>query len=256
MLKKRQKEIITKLNQEKEITVSELSELYKVSLVTIRRDLEILEEQGYLLRTHGGAILLDEKRFGYEFSYSSRRTQNLKEKELIAKEAVKLIDDNEVILIDAGTTTSQISKFIQEKENLVLITNSLYAAIEIGNKKGIGVFLLGGSLNYNTLSTVGNLAIESLKKFHSKKLFLGAGGISIDYGITYFDMMENDLRKIMIEQSDIKIVLADHTKFERVATASVCPIKDIDYLITDNKAPKDMLDKIVELGVKLIIAED
>lgn len=253
MLKKRQKEILSKLKEKTEVTVNELSSFFNVSLVTIRRDLESMEKEGYLKRFHGGAILLEEKTLNSELPYAIRLTQNFYEKELIAQEAVKYIDDNEVILIDSGTTTVQIAKLINEKTNLVLITNSLNTAVELSTRKGISIYFLGGIIDSNTMSTTGNLAIEFLQKFHAKKLFLGVGGISIEHGITYFDLIENDLRKLMIEKSEIRIILADHSKFDRIATATACPISSIDYLITDNKAPKNVLSEIRKLGVKVII---
>lgn len=256
MLKKRQKEIFTKLKENKEVSVTELSDLYNVSLVTIRRDLEHLKQKGLLLRTHGGAVLVDSKDSETELPYSIRLTRNFHEKELIAQEAAKFIDDNEVLMMDAGTTTSQIPRFIDKKDNLVIVTNSLNASIELNGKKGISIYLLGGIIDFDTMSTTGNLAVEFLQKFHAKKLFLGVGGISVEHGITYFDMLENDLRKLMIEKSDIKIILADYSKFGRDATATACPIDRIDYLITDSKAPKDTLSEISKFGVKVIITED
>ena len=254
-VKKRQQDILLQLNQKNTVNVAKLANIYNVSGVTIRRDLEQLQKQGLLFRTHGGAILIERRSTDYEFSYSTRKIENILEKEKIARTAANLIEDEEAVIIDAGTTTGQIPKFISEKKNLVIITNSIYTSLELGKKIGITVILIGGLLKYDPATLAGIAAEEFLNKFYAKKLFLGVGGISIEHGITYFDLMENELRKVMLMRSEVRIVLADHTKFNKVATVSVGPINSVNKIITDNKTPENIVRKIREMGVEVIIAD-
>jgi len=254
-MKKRQQNIILQLREKKEVKVSYLSNFFRISEVTIRKDLEYLEKQGLLLRIHGGAILIENHKISSEIFYSTRKTKNILEKEKIGRAAANFIEDEEVIFIAAGTTTAQIAKFISERKNLIVITNSINIAQEFGNKSGVHTILIGGILSNELQTLAGTISEEFLQKFYAKKLFLGVGGISIEHGITYFDVAENELRKEMIERSEIRIVMADYTKFNKVAILSVCPINSINKLITDDKVPKDIIEKIREMGVEVIIAE-
>ena len=248
----RKEEIIRVLSEQRNISTVELAELFQVSLETIRRDLKELEEIKMVRRVHGGAVLYTE--YGIEPDYSYRTAENYNEKYLIGKKAAEMVKDGDSIIIDIGTTTLEFARFLKDKRDLTVLTNSLKIAYELMTEKNITVLLLGGKVRYGEGTTSGYWSEEMIGSFYADKLFLGAGAIIPQYGIMDYHIEETNLRRHFIKHAKQVIALADYSKFGIKALNQVCHTEELDYLITDEKADKKMLKDIRNMGVQIIIA--
>ncbi len=247
----RKEEIIRLLSEQRVVSTIELSELFQVSLETIRRDFKELEEIKRIRRIHGGAMLYTE--YGIEPDYSHRTSENYNEKYLIGKKASEMVNDGDSIIIDIGTTTLEFARFLKGKKDLTVLTNSLKIAYELMTEKNISVLLLGGKVRYGEGTTSGYWSEEMISNFYADKLFLGAGAIIPQYGLMDYHIEETNLRRHFIKQAKQVIALADYSKFGIKAFNQVCRAQELDYLITDEKADKKMLKELKEMGVQVII---
>lgn len=242
MLKReRHKKIIEYLMTNKTVRTSFLSEKLQVSEVTIRKDLKELEEERMLIKTHGGAVLGEDK---LDFPFNIREIKHMKEKRLIAKKAIQLINESEVIFLDAGTTTLEIARKIKESDinRLSVVTNSLQVTNTLADSQ-VNLKLIGGDLVQDTLSFVGPDALKYLKKLTVNKLFLGASGISLEYGITNTNIFEAELKKEMIKVAREVVLVADSSKIDNLALNRVAGLEDIDILITNLGVDKTFIKK-------------
>lgn len=250
----RQIEIINILRKAPSVKVSELSERLNVTLPTIRRDLQELEDAKMLKRTHGGAINLINNTFE-ELLYE-KENKNIYEKKLIASAALSLILDGDTVLLDSGTTTLELVRAIKKttKHNVTIVTNDFNVAAELISDSKIDTIFIGGNIRYMTASTVGPIAENSLKNIYVDKVFIGVNGIDIERGFTTPNLYEAQIKHTMIQVGREIIVLADSSKFKKSSFGIVCPIGDVDYIITDEKADEEYMDEIGKQGVKVIIA--
>lgn len=236
---------------DKSVEVQDLSELLKVSAVTIRKDLRFLEHKGLLFRTHGGASL--------DNPYINEKPIDVKEKILvdekhkIAKAANKQIIENDSILIASGTTVLALAKVIETKGKLTVITSALNVALELSKHKGIDVLQLGGFLRANSSSVTGDYAIQVLEEVSCSKLFLGVDGIDLDYGITTSDLEEAKLNQKMLCSVQRTIVLSDSSKFGKRSLAKICDLHFIDEIITDKGLSKTTKDKLIEMNIQVTL---
>ena len=249
--KKRQIEIKKYLTEKGFATVEDLSKIFKVSEMTIRRDLDELDTLGLIQRVYGGAISSDAD--FYEMWVSAKISHFLAEKESIAKEAAKLVLDGDTILIDSGTTTSTVAKYIKNKK-ITLITNVLNVALELTSVQNINIIVAGGILETNTIHTLGPQTISFIKDLHVDKAFIGVEGVHPINGISVPEIHESYTKEVMISIADKAIVLADHHKLGRDTTAKIADISDIDILITDSKANKEVVEALRE-NIEVIIAD-
>lgn len=248
----RKEEIVKLLSEQRIVTTIGLAERFQVSMETIRRDFNELEEMKMIRRVHGGAVLYTE--YGIEPDYTYRTAENYNEKYRIGKKAAEMVRDGDSIIVDIGTTTLEFTRFLKGKKDLTVMTNSLKIAYELMTEKGISVLLLGGKVRFGEGTTSGYWAEEMIDGFFADKLFLGAGAIIPQYGIMDYHMEETNLRRHFLKQAKQVIALADYSKFGIKAMNQVCKSKDLDYLITDEKTDKKMLKDLKECGVKIIIA--
>ncbi|MDL4841233.1 DeoR/GlpR family DNA-binding transcription regulator [Aquibacillus rhizosphaerae] len=245
MLTAERHQVILQLLDEKEIVrIQELVEQLNSSESTIRRDLSQLEKKNKLKRVHGGASLLQQKRD--EPSILEKSTKNLTEKEVIAKYAANLIQDGDCIFLDAGTTTYQMIKYITAKD-LTVVTNGLNH-LEPLLEKNIQTYLLGGFAKPRTGALIGQIAVDSLRKFRFDKTFLGVNGVHLTYGLTTPDPEEAALKSLALELGQKVYVLADHTKFHEVTFTQIGELDDA-IIITDEKDP----DIVSEYRSKTVI---
>ena len=247
----RRNEIVEILNKQPTIKNEEIIERFNVSIETVRRDLAYLEKHGYLERVYGGAV---RKRFiNSEPEYSNREKESTKEKIAIAIEAEKLINPNDTVFFDLGTTVEMIARNINETKNISSFTNSLRTAITL-SEKGFDVVIPGGKLRNGEYAVSGSMAENDMKCFNFDKAFIGIGGIT-ENGVTDFITDEARLRTQIIKNANEVIAVADYTKFRIRAMCNVCSLDDIDVLITDANAPTDMLKHFEKLGIKVIITK-
>lgn len=248
----RQKIILDKLNLDGAVWVSKLSEELGVTEETIRRDLEKLENQEVLVRTHGGAVPIIEST--YELSLEKRKKTNLPAKEKIAKIASEYIMPGDTIFLDSSTTTFYIAKEIKKMKNITVISNSLRVINELSNSENIKTIAVGGVVS-NNQSFVGYLAENSIKSnFFAMKFFFSSKGISPEAGIMESNDSECAIKKQMLDNSTEKYYLCDSSKIGRIGFYKLTPIENIDYFITDTELESDYIDKFNEYGVKFIIA--
>ncbi|MDW7657942.1 MAG: DeoR/GlpR family DNA-binding transcription regulator [Bacillota bacterium] len=253
MLHERRNKIIQMLRDSRIVKVSDLVELFDVSVETIRRDLEYLENQGYLKRVYGGAV--PKTMYGQEPAYSSREIRNYAEKYAIAEKALELIEDGDTIEIDIGTTTLELAKLLMGQRKITVLTNSLQIAILLAGDKDITVILLGGKVRGGEFSTSGFITESNMNLFNVDKVILGVGGITADDGITDYHMEESHLRRNAIDRTQKVIALADYSKFGVTSMNRVCEARKIDTIITDIKADKQIIAKYKSLGVKVLVVE-
>ncbi len=248
---KRHQLILEKLNHEHHIEVSELCEELKVSAVTIRKDLKLLEDKGLLFRTHGGASL--ENPYINDRPVNEKEKISVSEKSDIAKTAAGLIKDNDSIMIASGTTVQQLAKSITNKGSLNVITSSLNVSLELLNHQNIEVIQLGGNLRHSSSSVTGHYAQHILEHISCNLLFLGVDGIDIEYGCTTTSLEEALLNQKMMEASQRTIILADSSKFGKKSFGRICGLEQVDQIITDSAISPNLAKKIQDLGVQLSI---
>jgi DeoR family transcriptional regulator of aga operon len=247
----RRAKIIALLEKQGQVKVYELKKIFKVSEVTIRNDLDKLEEKQLLVRTRGGGIQTQRVRFDYQFNKET--THFLKEKQAIAKEAAKLVNEKDTIILDSGTTTLEIARNLTHLKDLTIITNGIFIAYELSQYPNIKIIMLGGSLSQSSLSLSGPIAAENLKDLYCDKLFLGVNGIDTNYGLFTTHIEDAYLNKIMINMAKEVIVATDSSKFLKRSFAIIAPITSADILITDSNIPKDELRNLNNAGVRTIL---
>ena len=255
MLYDRREQILTLLKKDGSVKVVDLVKRFGVSIETIRRDLEALEEEGFLRRVYGGAVR--ESRRSEETLLQERMVQNAAEKERIGKAAATFVQDGDVIGIDVGTTTMEMAKALKERDvRVIVITNSIPVAALLSESERIEVILIGGRVRRGELSVGGHaIADANMRLFQTDKLFLGVGGISDRFGITDYREEETAFRRIGVERTKEVYALADHSKFGVTAMNHVCDPEKIDVVVTDAGTGRDAVAALRQKGVRVITAE-
>lgn len=222
-----------------EVRVDELAQLLGVSLITIRRDLQYLEEKKMLVRTYGGAIATPD----------SKNEVRIYRK-LIARYAARFVASHDTLFINTSRNALQLLESVQ-CDNVTVITNN-GKAINCEYRRGLNVVLTGGELRYPKHAMVGDITLRNLSSIYAKKAFIGCSGISADAGMTTEIFPEVSINEMMIDHATQAVyVLADHTKIGKNSSFISCPIEKIKYLITDEKAPEEALELIREKGVRV-----
>jgi len=253
MANQRRDKILELLREDGSAKVSNLSRLFKVTEVTIRQDLERLEKDGQIVREHGGAYLKNVEDQVKNFSLT--HTENMVKKELIADKCLEYIEMGDTIILDSGTTTTEIAKKLKGMKNLTVITNALNIAIMLGAEPGIEVIVTGGEFKPPTLSLTGQKAADFFKGLNVQKLFLATAGISLKAGLTYPSISDIVVKKAMIDAADITYLVADSSKIGKSALASLGALSLIDYIITDDGIENKHKKVFEEHEIELIIAK-
>lgn len=239
------------LEEENRVLITELCKTFNTTAVTIRKDLDLLEKQGVLKRTHGGAIL--HKPLFRELALNEKEKLNAQEKERIAKEAVKMISEGDVIMLDSGSTTTQLAKYMKDLKGITVITNAINIAIELANSSELEIILTGGSLQKNSSTLIGPLAETVLKKISADKLFHGVDGIDYEIGLTTPNITEANTSHVMMQRAGENILLVDSSKFGRRSLGVICQLKEIDKIITTKSMEKSEIKKLNDMGVEVIM---
>ncbi|MFS0613452.1 DeoR/GlpR family DNA-binding transcription regulator [Lederbergia ruris] len=242
------------LLENKSVKASDLVKQFNVSEETIRRDLSQLEQEGILEKNYGGAVLAEKfQKDTLILPIRQRQRQFFEEKQQIGKCASKLVQANQTIILDAGSTTWHAIREMEKTNDLTIITNALNIAEECTRNDTISVYLLGGKLRRRSLSVVGPQAEMELQKYNADYAFIGTSGISLKQGITSSDLYEAEMKKAMISAGQKSVVLADHSKFQKLGLTSFCHFKDVDILITSDLADEKMLYEVEKAGVEIIV---
>lgn len=248
----RKKQIMDLLLQNGTVRVTELSRLFDVSEVTIRNYLDDMEKKGLVSRVHGGAII-SYKPY-YNMSLNQRLETNQSEKNEIATYISRMIEPNDTVMLNSGTTTFLAFKCFPADYNLSIVTNSISIALEASGNHNYNVILIGGSINTKYQFSYGDDAINQLKKYHADKLILSVDGIDSNNGFTTYYDKEAEIDRVMIENSDCCIVAADHSKFSRTAFTKISKLSVADYIVTNKSINPDVVDELKGLGIKVCLA--
>ena len=245
--------ILNILNQQKRITVKELSEQTNVSEATLRSDLNTMEQEGLLIRTYGGAVVNEKAEADNSFSH--REKKNRAEKIRIGEKASMLVQQGQCILLDASTTALEMARFLKQRQiRLTVVTNGIMAGLELKENPEITVILLGGMLRIGSTSVEGTLGTSILERINVDTMFTSASGFTLEAGLTDFNVYEVELKKVMARTANRLVALLDHTKIGASSIASFASVDQIDMLITDREPSQDLLDTFAAKKIELIVA--
>lgn len=241
-LSPRQKEILDILSNDWSVTVTQISKRLDVSSVTVRNDLDALAENGFIVRTRGGAVPAINQRI------LQRQKQFVEEKNRIAKAAAKTIQDGDHIMVSAGTTTALIGKYLLGKQNLKIVTNSILFLQYVRVNVTLDITLVGGEYRPEAETLVGPLALRELEQFSVKTAFLGTDGFSLENGMTANLVETAEVVKQMASRAKRSVFLADSSKFGKAGFAHVQPITETSAIITDSNLPQNAQRLLEEKG--------
>lgn len=248
----RREKILELIKEDGHAKVQDLSRIFKVTEVTIRQDLEKLESEGLIEREHGGAILSN---VGSNVKNIALQNQsNMSAKMAIAQKALTYIEDGDTIILDSGSTTTEIAKLIFGFKNLTVITNALNIALILGATPGVNLMVTGGEFKPPTLSLTGQKSADFFNNLNADKLFLATAGISLKAGLTYPSISDLCVKRAMIDSSDEVFLVADSSKIGLNSFASLGALSLIHHLITDSDISKENVNMLKEHDVDCIIA--
>jgi DeoR/GlpR family transcriptional regulator of sugar metabolism len=247
----RHEEILNILTRRRRISVQELTERFGVSEVTIRKDLTILEEQGYVIRTHGGARLAQDQT--HLRTIQARRQEHTEEKRRIAAAARQLISEGDTVLIDAGTTCAALAREIRDM-NVRVVTNSINVMVELADSHNISLHSVGGSYRMDGGCFIGPAAEAAMDHYRIDICFIGTPAFTADGIFSSQNMIEANFKRKALSVSRRRVVLADRSKFEKETFAVFGRADDIDILVTD--CPDERILQLRELGIELVCATE
>jgi DeoR family transcriptional regulator, aga operon transcriptional repressor len=250
LTEERRQKIKDILENKQRILVNEVSKEFEISSVTIRKDLQILEKRGILTRVHGGAIINHSA--VRDLAITEKERLHLAEKKRIAFMAESMVSPGDTLILDSGSTTTQLARLLKFKKDITVITNAINIASELAASE-ITVILTGGILREKSFSLVGPLAEESLKSLTADKLFLGVDGVDFDHGLTTPNILEARVNMLMIRASSQVIVLADSSKFGQHSVGVIENLDQVDKVITDEKISPEILGRLTELGIQTVV---
>lgn len=242
----RQQQILDRMAIDGEVKMAELKEMFEVTEMTLRRDMEKLEQWGHIRRTFGGAILV-----GNDITLQERSGVFIEEKMRIGKLAAQLIQPGESIFLDGGSTTLQVARFIQANLNITVVTNALNIAAELQGKQ-ISTIVIGGMLMGQTSTLVGPVATEALVKMAFNRAFIGTTGVTLKHGYSNSNMHEAEVKRLAIQQASEVNIVMDHSKFGRQDLFSFGGLKAADRVITNQYPEQELNEAFKEQSVEIL----
>ena len=243
VIAERRKKILEYITTNKVAEVSELVKLFNTTESTIRRDLIEIEKTNLIFRTHGGAIRNEQKKSIWQTSsLVNRLDRNREQKERIAEFTSSLIKNDESLFIDGGSTTQILASYLKDKQNMLLIENESNRTI-----------LIGGEVNKDTHSTIGPDAENHIRKYYVDKCIIGVTGLDPDIGGYSAIPEEGSVKHLMMKHARETIIVIDSTKFSRKAFCICFPVEDVNTIVTDSGASKDVIEKLKNKGVNVIV---
>ncbi|MGM7774570.1 DeoR/GlpR family DNA-binding transcription regulator [Arthrobacter sp. KNU-44] len=245
--------VLSLLNERESVSLGELSEIFGVSLATIRRDISDLADQRLLLRTHGGARRFESDA---ELPVGLKDAQHRESKQAIARKVATLLPTGRyAIALSGGTTTAEVAKALASRSELTIVTNSLTTVMEIANRPNLSLIVTGGLVRSNSFELVGSLAENIFRSINVGTAILGVDGISAEGGVTTHDETEARTNSAMVTHAQRVIVVADGTKIGRITLAPVADLSQIDDLVTDSSADPAHLERIAHAGVTVHVVD-
>ncbi len=244
--------IISAVEVQGTVSVAELAERLGVTETTIRRDLTELEHEGVVKRVHGGVVSARGR--SYEPTLMLRTSIHVDEKKRIGQRAASLVMDGDCIALDVGSTTREVAQNLVRRRNLTVITPSLLIATTLVNQPDLRLVVPGGIVRPGETSMVGELAQRAFEIFHVDRLFLGVGGIDASAGLTEYNWDDTLVKQAMLKTAKEVVVVADSSKFDRIATVNIAPLDVVDKLITDLPPSPQLAQALKDAGVTVIVA--
>ena len=248
-------EILTSLQKDGSVSVEQLSERLEVSVVTVRRDLDLLEQKGLLRRTHGGAVSIEPlfyEPFKNDRSFQAQVERLAQEKRRIGRAAASLIGRGETIALTPGTTTTEVIRGLPLNHDITVVTNTVNVAMELSKRKDLKIFVTGGHLRGDWFSLVGPTAVNSLSQLLITTAFIGADGLDVKWGASCFSPDEAHLNSVMVKHSRRRVAVVDHSKFSVVAGWRICPTTDLNVLVTDLGAAAETVEPFEKAGLQVM----
>lgn len=245
-LSEREHSILNRLMVQGAVSVADLSSELEVSEVTIRSDLSSLEERGLLSRTHGGALP------SIHPHIFQRQNMNIEEKHRIAKAAADLVEDGDAIMIEAGTTTSLLPRYLAGKRDILIITNSIPAFESAKSNPALKITLVGGEFRDSTDSFVGRITLDTIRRFNVRCAFVGTDGFSLKSGITTHLIEGGDVISVMRERAENLVLLADSSKYGKTGVVTILPLSQINTLITDTGLSDAVKEELSQIPLHII----
>ena len=246
---RRREQILAYLSAQERTSVGALSQVLGVSEVTVRKDLDQLEAQGLLTRVRGGAVVSGRGRL--ERHFAAREQEHLDEKRRIAQAASELIYSGQQIFLDASTTALQIARLLKDREDLIVVTNGLYTALELNFCTGITTIVVGGTARHRSSSLVGSFNYNSLQRLRVDIGFFGARGVTARDGLMESDIEEAQLKQQLVSASGVVVGIVDSSKFGATAFSAFALPQEIDRIFSDTHAPAEIVSELRAQGVNV-----
>ena len=245
--------ILEKLQEEKRVVVSELSQLYNVSEETIRRDLDKLEHEGYAIKSYGGAVI--NENMSIDMPFNVRKNRNVLGKQKIAELVAGMIHDGDQIMLDASTTAVFIAKAIKDKERLTVITNSIEIMIELADVSGWTIISTGGTMKEGYLALLGTSAEDSIRSYYVDKAFVSCKAFDRDRGIMDSNELFAHAKQVMMNSAKTSILAVDHSKFDNTAFSRVVNTQNLSAVVTDVKPSQEWMEYFATRNIKCYYPE-
>ena len=254
LAQERQAKILEMLRQNEIVRISDITSHFGVSNMTARRDLDVLQRSNLLRRVHGGAVAVDNESIGQRAESSAVEQEAVRsDLQAIGKMAASMANEGDIIFLGPGTTVLAMAHHMRSKSNITILTNSFPVVNELANTNNI-IYFLGGILNGNEYSVTGTFATSMLETFCANKAFIGCGGISLQHGITDFSAPTADVNRLMVKNATKSILLCSGDKLRSNAFSIVCPLSEIDVMISDESLDAQDAEAIRGFGIDLHIA--
>jgi len=251
LIGERRQHILSLIHRDGRVLVSDLAETLGISPITIRKDLDQLELQGMVQRTHGGALPLQNSTM-VDSSLKEKEHHQIKEKQRIAAAAAKLVSNDQCILLDSGSTTTMVARALREFSNLTIVTNAVNIAAELSDTN-FEIILTGGTLRKNSFSLVGPMAEDTLMQIQADILFLAVDGFDPKIGIMTPNLLESRVNRAMVKASRKVVAVCDSTKFSRSSMALIVPPTSVHTVITDDQISEANANTLRSAGIELIL---
>jgi DeoR/GlpR family transcriptional regulator of sugar metabolism len=249
----RREKIIELLRENGSCRVQELKDIFRVSEPTIRQDLDVMERAGLIVRQHGGAFISNYSTFASDIQLE--RHINMERKSLIGARAAEFVNSGDSIILDSGTTVTEMIRYLLNKKNLNVITPAINITLALGKEPTNTIIMPGGEFKAPTLSLTGEKSVFIFKDLYVEKLFLAAGGFSLAAGLTYPSLTDLNLKRAMINSAKTVYLLVDSSKLEKILFASLGCLDEIDFLITDAGVTRDYIERLTDINIKTIVCE-
>lgn len=249
----RQEKILEYIKKAQKASTNELAEFFQVSNVTIRRDIDALAENGLIHKIHGGAMTMTSK-LKTELPYAYKVEYNQPAKKEIGKVAASFIEDGDIIILDAGSTTLEIAQNITQK-NITVVTNDIKIAMTLAGKKNVNVIVCGGMLSDLVYTLTGNETVDFFSRIHVNKTFLGCDAVDLEFGISNRNQEEVAIKSAMMRAADEIIMVTDNSKLDKKVFCYLCDISAVDKLVINSIDGKNR-EGFVEKGVEIITTEE